>query len=401
MEVYLYKAYDFLTQRKVKGEMEGESQESVRKSLIAKNLYPQSIKLKNKWNSEIEMFKMPVRLREIHFFCQQLTTMLRADISIVKSLEICRQQTTHKTLAKHIEKISFSISIGKTFSQAVEEEKIFPDVLIQLIISGELSGHLEEAMERALEYLEQQLMLRKKVKKALAYPMLVLAIIGVVLIILMTKVVPAYIKLLNDTGAHIPLPTQIIIQLSHFMVHQWMVLVVGIGILVGFILNAKRIPSIKRIEDCIFIKIPIFGELRKKYLAAIFSSTMSMLIASGIPILQAMEITKNVMDHTLAQEEMNHAITSIRQGKRLLEALEESTIFSPLLLSMIGVGEESGTLDEILAHMGLYFKEEVERVMDQLILFIEPIMLVVIAIIIGGIMAAIMLPTFSAVTTVM
>lgn len=401
MAVYLYTAYDLFTQKKIKGEIQGESEESVRNNLMGKNLYPKSIKRKTIWNSDIPLFKWPIGLIDIHFFCQQLAALIKADIGIVKGLEICRQQITHKTLTKHIEQIYLEVSTGKVFSQAIEEEKIFPEFVVQLIKSGELSGRLDEVMERVVQYLSQQLTLRKKVKKALAYPMIVLIMIVVVVIILMTKVVPAYMKLLEDTGAPIPLPTQMIIKISNLIINHWILLGGGLLGLVGLILSINKIPYIKSVGDRIRLKLPLFGELYKKHLAGIFSSTMSMLIASGIPIIQAMEITKNVMGNTVAQEEMNHAIALIKQGKRLLEALGDSSIFSPLLLSMISVGEESGTLDEMLANMGNFFKEDVERTMEHLTLLIEPIMLIIVAVIIGGIMAAIMLPTFSAVTSVM
>ena len=400
MGIYLYTAYDLFTQKKIKGEIAGESKESVSHVLLEKNLYPQSIKLKNKWNSDIQLFERPIRLIDIHFFCQQLATMIRANVGIIKSLEICKQQTTHKTLAKHIDHIYLGVSRGKTFSHAIEEEKIFPDFIVQLIKSGEVSGCLDEVMERVVAYLNKQLTLRKKVKKALAYPSIVCVMIVGVVTILMTKVVPAYIQLLEDTGAPVPLPTQIIIKTSDLIMNHWILLM---SILVGFVglgLSIKDISYIKRIRDDLYLKLPLVGELYKKHLGEIFSSTMSLLIASGIPIIQAMEITKDVMGNTVAQEEMSRAIVLIKQGKGLLQALEENRTFLPLLLSMISIGEESGTLDEMLANMGYFFKEDLEKTIDHLTLFIEPVMLIIVAVIIGGIMSAIMLPTFSAVTSV-
>lgn len=401
MEVYLYTARDLLTQKKVKGELPGESVESVRKILIHKNLNPKSIKRKNMFNTDITLFRGRVKLIDISFFCKQFTAMIQAGISITKGLELCGKQATNKVLAGHIEHIYKVVSEGKPLSQAADEEKIFPDILVNLIACGEASGNLEEVMKRAVKHMDNQLVVRKKVKKALTYPIIVLGIIAIVITILMIKVVPAYTELLNDIGVKIPLPTQIIIIISNFFVNQWRMLLSILIALIVVVLNIKKVSSIKRALDYLILKLPIFGEISKKNLAATFSSTMSMLIQSGIPMLQAMEITKKVMGNAIAEEEIKYAIQALKQGNSLLEAISVSAIFPSLLLSMISIGEESGTLDEMLDKVSIFFKEEVEIAVDNLTILIEPILIVIVAVIIGGIMASIMLPTFSAAATIM
>ena len=401
MEAYLYTARDLLTQKKVKGEMQGESEESIRKILMDKSLYPESIKRKNMLNSDITWFKPRIKLSHINFFCKQFAAMIQAGISIAKALEICGKQTSNKTLAGHIDHIHTAVSEGKTFSQAIEEEKIFPDIIVHLIASGEASGKLDEVMQRAVEHLDNQHSLRKKVKKALAYPMIVLVAIVVVVYILMSYVVPAYMGLLNDTGAEIPLPTQIVIAVSDFFVNQGVILLAITVILLFAVLNMKKVYRIKSALDHLALKLPLFGKLNKKSLSATFSSTMAMLVQSGIPMLQAMEITKKVMGNAVAVEEMNGAIETLKQGNSLLEAISGSTIFPPILLSMVSVGEESGALDEMLVKISTFFKEEVEIAVDNLTMLIEPIMIVIMAVIVGGIMLAILLPTFSAATAIM
>lgn len=228
-----------------------------------------------------------------------------------------------------------------------------------------------------------------------------MVIVAIVVTILMIKVVPAYTELLKDIGVKIPLPTQIIIVISDFFVNQWGVLLSILIALIFVVLNIKKVSSIKRALDYLILKLPLFGEISKKNLAATFSSTMSMLIQSGIPMLQAMEITKKVMGNAVAEEEIKYAIEALKQGNSLLEAISVSTIFPSLLLGMISIGEESGTLDEMLDKVSIFFKEEVEIAVDNLTILIEPIMIVIVAVIIGGIMAAIMLPTFSAATAIM
>ena len=401
MDTYLYTAKDLLTQKKVKGELEADSEEKIRKVLMDKNLYPESIKKKTALNSNISLFKPKIKLTDINFFCKQFAAMIQAGISIAKGLEICSQQCTNKTLKEHLNNIHTAVSEGKTLSQAVEDENIFPDILVNLIACGEASGNLDEVMNRSVEHFDNQLGIRKKVKKALTYPIIVMCIVVVVVIILMIKVVPAFMGLLRDTNAEVPVPTQIVIAVSDFFVNEWGILLATALALAFIIFNMKKVDSIKRGLDRLSLKLPVFGNLNRKSLSATFSSTMSMLVESGIPMLQAMEITKKVMGNAVAEEEMNKAISSLKQGSSLLDAISGSTIFPPILLSMVSIGEESGALDEMLVKISTYFKEEVDIAVDSMTMLIEPIMIMIVAVIIGGIMLAIMLPTFSAASAAM
>lgn len=401
MEVYLYTARELFTQKRVKGELSGESEVHIRKILIEKNLYPVSVKRKNILNSDIPLFQSRIKLTDINFFCKQFAAMIQADISVTKSLEICAKQTPNKTLSAHLRHLHEAVSEGKTFSHAIEEEKIFPNILVNLIICGEASGNLAEVVKRSVDHFDSQLGLRKKVRKALAYPTLVMIVVAVVIVILMIKVIPVYMGLLNDIGAEIPIPTQMIIQISNFFVNQGGILL-DITVMLGMaIFNMKKIPSIRRVLDRLLLRLPVLGALNKKSLTATFSSTMSLLVESGIPMLTAIEITKKVMENAVAEEEMNRTIEKLKQGSSLLEAIGESKIFPELLLSMVSIGEESGTLDEMFVKMSDFYKEEVGSTVDNLAMLIEPIMIIIVAIMIGGVMAAIMLPTFSAATAAM
>lgn len=401
METYLYTARDLLTQKKVKGELQADSEDKIRKVLMDKNLYPESVKKKTALNSDVKLFKPRVKLSDINFFCKQFAAMIQAGISIAKGLEICSQQCTNKTLKVHLDNIHTSVSEGKTLSEAVEEENIFPDLLVNLIACGEASGNLDEVMDRSVEHFDNQLGIRNKVKKALAYPIIVMCVVVLVVVILMIKVVPAFLGLLRDTNAEIPVPTKIVIAVSDFFVNEWGILLAVTAALALMIMNMKKIDHIRKGLDRLSLKLPVFGGLNKKSLSATFSSTMSMLVESGIPMLQAMEITKKVMGNAVAEEEMNKAIDALKQGSSLLDAISGSTIFPPILLSMVSIGEESGALDEMLVKISVYFKEEVDMAVDSLTMLIEPMMIMIVAVIIGGIMLAIMLPTFAAATAAM
>ena len=398
MDIYLYTAQEIFTQKKIKGEMVGESKEKIYNQLVEKNLYPYTIQKKTILNRSIHLFKTPIKMEEICFFCRQFAAMLQAGIGMMEALEICIKQSQHKAFRQHLQHIQEKVGGGKTLSQALEEEKIFPEILVRLVGCGEQSGNLDKVMKRALECLENQLKIRKKIKKALAYPMLVMGLVSIVLAILMIRVIPAYMHLLQDTGATIPLPTKIVMDVSNFLRIKWKLLLGSVtsGLLCWNTIK-KKLPVRKKLHH-LYLKLPIVEKIIRQNLTACFASTMSMLIQSGIPILSAMKMTKEVMNYQVAEVEIQEAIVCLQQGNSLVSALSGSKIYPPILLSMIGIGEESGKLDEMLEKMGEYFRQEVEGEMEWLTILIEPIMMIIVGIIVGGVMAAVILPTFAAVT---
>ena len=365
MNTYKYVAKDLMTQKKQTGEIDLESAEQVKKYLMDKNLFPISIKKKTALNSDITI-GTGIRLADINFFCKQFAAMIQAGISIAKGIEICAQQSTNKVLKKHLENIHDNVSQGSTLSEAVKEEGIFPDILQSMIECGEASGNLDVVLKRTVDHFDNQLGVQKKVKKALSYPILVLVVAAVVVAI-------------NSWG---------------IMLGMLIAIVVACSLLI-------KVPRVRRAVDLAKIKMPLFGDLTRKSLSATFSSTMSMLVQSGIPMLQAMEITKKVMGNKIAEEELIKAMEELKQGSSLLDAISSSKIFQPILFSMVKIGEESGALDEMLIKVSDYFKEEVEVAVDAMIAMIEPMLTILLAFVVGGIMLAVMLPTFSAATAVL
>lgn len=404
MATYIYRAKNTKTGKKFKGEIEAENELAIRELLISKKLEPISISKKTALNADIgsaAASKKPIRLQDITFFCKQFASMIQAGISIGKGLSICAQQCDNKNLKNHLEHIHTQVSEGKTLSEAIKEEQIFPPILESLIECGELSGNLDKVLRQSVEHFDNQLGIQKKVKKALAYPIIVLVVVVIVVIILMIKVIPGYMDLLSETGADVPTATKIVIATSNFMVAKWPIMLAVLVALIVAIIFLKRIPQVKMRMDRVKLKLPIVGDLSKKSISATFSSTMSMLVESGIPMLQAMEITRSVMNNAVADEEVEMALSALRQGQSLYDALNGSKIFPPIMFSMINVGEETGALDDMLGKISVYFKEEVDIAVDNMTLLIEPIMTVCMAIIIGCIMMAVVMPTFSAAAAAM
>ena len=404
METFLYKAKSSINGKKITGELQADSELAVREMLVKKKLEPISINKKGLFNadlSDIGIFKEKIKLTDINFFCKQFASMIQAGISIGKGLHICAQQCSNKTLRKHLEHIHAEVTEGKTLSEAVKEEKIFPDILVSMIECGEASGNLDKVLQQTVDHFDNQLGVAKKIKKALAYPTIVLVIIAVVVVILMIFVVPNFMGLLTETGAEVPLPTKMVMAVSDFCIAQWPIMLGVVVVLVGIILNINKIPPCKRALDRISLKLPIFGDLNKKSISAVFASTMSMLVESGIPMLQAIEITKKVIGNAVADEELDLVMASLKQGQSLYDSLSGSVIYPPIMYSMINIGEETGALDDMLIKISAFFKEEVDIAVDNMTLLIEPALTIFMAVIVGGIMLAVLLPTFAAANAMM
>ncbi|PHV72334.1 hypothetical protein CS063_02330 [Sporanaerobium hydrogeniformans] len=404
MAVYLYKAKDIINNKIIRGELELENEQLVKKFLSDKYFYPISIRKKNVLNSdlsEIGIFKTRVKMSDITFFCKQFAAMIQAGISIGRALEICIQQATNRSFKKNLINIHEEVNKGITLSEACKKEGIFPDILVSMIECGEVSGNLDVVLHQVVEHFDTQLGTARKLKKALTYPALTLMIVIAVVIIMMVKVIPAFVEMFESTGVELPLPTQIMMKVSHFMVaNGWILGIMTVGLVIG-IINIKKIETGRKFVDELSLKLPLFGDLNKKALSATFAKTLAMLVASGLPMLQAMEIVKKVMNHAVAWEEIDQAIEELKHGSTLHRALKGSRIYPAIMFSMIHVGEETGALDEMMVKIGNYFNEEVQTTIDSLMVLIEPALTVLIAFVVGGIMLAVILPTFTMATAMM
>lgn len=401
METYCYKAKHLLSEKIIHGEINGEDREEVKEILGRQYLYPLKIKSKSNSKRINYLFTPKIKLSELNFFCKQFAGMIDAGIHIDKALELGAQQMKNRVLKRHLFHVQKQIDQGKSLSKALDEEGIFPKLLVHMVVSGEASGHLENVLNQVVHHFEDQLGLRKKVMKALTYPAFVLGMVVVVLIILMIRVIPRYIQLLEDTGANVPLPTQIIINMSHYLSLNQGKVLIGMLLLIIGLGYLFQLSFVKKQIQVLMLRVPVIGNLKKKRLSVDFASTLSMLVESGVPMLRAMEISRDVMGHAVSEVEMNEAIEVLKNGNSLYDAVHSSIIFPTALLSVIKIGEETGKLDEMLKQISKFLKEEVEASVDYMTVFIEPILISFVALVVGGVMAAIILPTFSAAISAM
>ncbi len=399
MELYIYKAKDILNNKIVRGEMESENEEHVKRFLSDKYLFPISIKRKSALNSdlgEVGIFKKAIRLKDVTFFCKQFAAMIQAGISVARALEISSEQTSHKGLKKHLKNIHEEVNRGRTLSEAARDENVFPDILVSMMECGEASGTLDKVLNQMVEHFDHQLATVRKLKKALTYPAIVITVVIAVVFAMMIFVIPKFVTMFEDMEIALPLPTIIVMKASSFFVSHWLILLVLTGGLVFAGLNIKKFSSGKIAMDKLSIRAPLFGDLNRKYISSTFAGTMAMLISSGLPMLQAIEIVKKVINNAVAEIELDQAIEALKHGNTLHDALKGSKIYPIIMFSMINIGEETGALDDMLAKVGKYFNDEVQAAIDSLMMLIEPMLTIFIAVVVGGIMMAVMLPTFSA-----
>ncbi|MCH8273641.1 MAG: type II secretion system F family protein [Armatimonadetes bacterium] len=335
-----------------------------------------------------------VRLKTLSLFCRQFSTMVDAGVSLVRCLDVLGQQTTDPKLRKIIADISERVEGGESLSRAMQRHpKTFNNLFIGLVRAGEIGGILEEALQRLSHFLEKDVELRRKVKAAVTYPILVVILAIAIVLLLMTVVVPKFMETFEELGVtELPGPTQMLMNISDFLIHRWWVLLLGIAF---FLILWKAFVSThfgRRVADRIKLKIPIIGTLHHKICLARFSRTLGTLLTSGVPILQAMETVAGTVGNHIMADAVLEARARIREGDRIGDPLEKSRQFPPMVVHMIAVGEESGSLDYMLQKIADFYEAEVEATLASLTAAIEPILIVGLGFIVLFIVVSIFLP---------
>lgn len=404
MEVYLYKARKIGTNKIIKSEGQFESINHANQYLIRNQMVPLSVTKKTTLNTDLKdipFFQPRITTKDIVFFCKQFGVMLEAGISIGGALHILGEQTQNYTLKKKIIEIDKDVQQGSNLSDAMAKHSEFPNLLISMIQSGEASGIMDKVMDKMATHFEKQMNLNRTVKKALTYPLLVLLSIAIVIPILMIFVVPGFVEIFNDSEIELPTATKIVIGLSQWMQEKWYLLVIGVVLIIVGLVVFKKTEQGKFIFDKIGLSFPLIGDLNKKAITALFSETLALLVTSGVPVFQSLGIVSRVVQNSVAVAEMEGILTNVREGNTISQSLQSSIIYPPMMISMLRIGEETGALDEMLVKTADYYNAEVEATVEQLTVLIEPILIFLIAFIVGGIMMAVILPTFTLATEFM
>ncbi len=335
-----------------------------------------------------------VKLSDLAIFARQFSTMLDAGVSLVRCLDVLQQQTNNARLRKILIDLSTRVESGESLSRSMARHpKAFSQLIIGLIRAGEVGGVLEESLQRIAAFLEKDVELRRKIRSALTYPVIVLlAAIGIV-IFLVSWLVPQFANLFKELGIkEMPAPTQFLIDLSAFLTQKWYIMI--IAVVVVFIAYKLFVSTRvgRRVADRVKLRVPVFGPLHHKIVMARFSRTMGTLLASGVPILQAMETVAGVVGNAVVADAVLESRARIREGEKIADPLQKSKMFPPMVVHMVSVGEESGSLDHMLNKIADFYENEVEMTIASLTAAIEPVMIVLLGFIVGFIVISMFLP---------
>jgi|LSQX01.2.fsa_nt_gb type IV pilus assembly protein PilC len=387
--------------REVEGFYEGDSEAGLVKMLKERKELVISIERDIKSETRIELFKTKVKKKDLALFCRQFYTMISAGLGIVPCLEILVAQTRNKTFKNAIADAYEEVQKGKTLSQAMKEHtSVFPTILVSMVEAGEVSGNLDTVMLRMAEHFEKENKLENKVKSAMVYPA-VLAVVSVVVVVFMLVfIMPTFIGMFESSGVELPGLTKVLLNISNSLKTYWYIYIGVILALVTGIRRYKKTEGGRRLFDSLKLRFPIVKGTTSMLITSRFTRTLSTLLTSGIPLIQALEVVARVVNNTIIEERMVEGIDSVRKGVSLARTVKDVGVFPPMVDSMIKIGEESGSLDDMLTKTADFYDEEVQTSLQKLTSMLEPIMLVVMGFIIGFIVIAMYLPMFDMMKTV-
>jgi type IV pilus assembly protein PilC len=336
-----------------------------------------------------------VGVSDVAIFSRQFSTMINAGLPVLQCLSIIADQQTNATFKRVIGAIKDDIGSGGNLSDSMgKHPKIFNELYVNMIRSGELGGVLDTILERLSIYMEKAEALRRKIKSALMYPTIVVSVAVLVIVFLMIKVIPTFQSVFESFGHALPPLTQMVVNISNFMQKYWYV-VLGTPVVFVMLFNVfKKTPRGAYLVDKMMLKLPVFGDLLKKAAVAKFSRTLGTLLKSGVPILEALETVAKTSGNKVVEEVINGARASIREGQGMTEPLKKGGVFPAMVLQMVAVGEETGKIDEMLMRAADFYEEEVDTAVEGLSAILEPIIIVFLGISIGTIVVAMFLPMF-------
>lgn len=398
--IYKYKA---LTKQgeTIEGFFEASDEADVLTMLKSNDYLPIAVEKDIGADAQISLFSPKVKKKDLAVFCRQFYTMIEAGLGIVKCFEILEAQTSNKTLRSALGAIHEDVQKGFTISEAMNNhDKVFPSILINMIEAGEVSGTLDSILERMARHFEQESKLESKIKSALVYPSALIVVSIAVVIFMLVAVLPTFTSMFTSSGVDLPWPTQLLMNLSEWIKTYWYLLGGGLLIVVMGWFYFISTTEGRRFLDNLKIKIPGIRVTSIKIITARFTRTLSTLLASGIPLLQALEVVGKVLNNVVVQDRLIDSTDGIRRGASLSRAVRAMDIFPPMVDSMINIGEESGALDEILYKTADFYEDEVEMSLQRMTTLIEPVLLVFMAVIIGFIVIAMAMPMFEMVNAV-
>lgn len=401
MPLYAYKGIN-IDGSIISGHYEAVDKNGVVSMLRGKGYYPVKIepaRVKGLENLLGGLQKVP--MKDISVFCRQFAAVIGAGIPIVQALDIMREQVSNKSLKQALADVYQSVQIGRTLSDSMEEyPRVFPPMLIEMVRIGEVSGTLDTSLKRMADTYEKQYKLQQKMSNAMIYPAVVAVVAIGIVIFLLTFVIPTFVTMFTESGMELPLPTRILLGMSNFIQAYGLILLLGIVLLALAFFYYISTNTGRRWFDGLKLKIPVVKDFVLRSATSNFAQILSTLLNSGIDINQALNIVKGVIKNKVIEEHIDRFIADVEQGIPLADTMEKSHLFPIMLVQMTRIGEESGSLDDMLAQTAQFYETETENAATRLTSLIEPAIIVVLGLVIGFIVISIAIPMFTITSTV-
>ena len=387
------------------GIIESDNQALAIQDIRSIGLYPTNIREARKSDEKrarkqkgglSELYFGGIKWKEIVVITRQLSTLIDAGLPLLRSLNILVSQQKPSKMRDVLREISSDVQSGSTFSEALAKHpKVFDRLFVNMVRAGEVGGMLEVVLQRLAIFMEKRQALKRRVRGAMVYPIFVILAATGIVTFLLIKVVPVFAEIFEDFGAGLPAPTQFLVDAADFVQFQWWKLLLIFSCTVITIKIMSKIHTVKRVMDRVVLKMPLVGDLVTKVAVARFARTLGTLLTSGVPILQALRITKETITNEVIQNAIQKVHDSIKEGDTIAAPLDESKVFPAMVVNMIDVGEETGSLDSMLNKVADIYDAEVEAAVEAILALMEPAIIIILGGIIGFIVVALYLPIFS------
>jgi type IV pilus assembly protein PilC len=389
MAQYNYKAMDKSGKNK-KGVIEANNEDKAREKLKNEGYIVKEIK---EQGAAKKKFGGKVKDKDLAVFCKQFVSILNAGVTIIAALEMLAEQMENKTLQAALRECQAYVQKGGTLADSFKANpKVFPSIMVNMVAAGEMSGSLEVAFERLTQHFENGNKLRSKIKSAMTYPIVILVIVTAVVIVLLCTVIPQFETMFNDLGSELPAATQMLINFSHFLTEKWYAVVLIVAAVVIGIKAVKKTDPGELLFAKMALKVPVFGPLNIKSAAATFSRTLSTLMAAGIPLIDAIEQVAKMQNNKIIRDGLMNCKNQVAKGVPLSKPIKDMEIFPVMLPQMIKIGEETGNIEDMVDKVAEYYEMEVDDATNALTSMMEPIIIVIMGVVVGGIVLCIYSP---------
>jgi type IV pilus assembly protein PilC len=377
------------------GVLAADSKEVALASLRRQNIVVTGIRERGK---EISLTKVGRKVppKTLAVFTRQFSVMIDAGLPLVQCIEILANQQEHKNFQKILLQVRQDVEAGSTLADAMRRHpKAFDALYVNMVAAGEAGGILDTILQRLSVYIEKAVKLKSQVRSAMIYPVAVIVIAAIVVAVILLKVIPTFAALFTSLGAELPLPTRVVIAASNFLARYFIFFVIGIAAFVYGVRRYYATHSGRRVIDGMLLKTPIIGTILRKVAVARFCRTLATLTSSGVPILESLDITARTAGNAIVEDAIYEVRKSVEGGKTIVEPLRQTNVFPNMVVQMIGVGEQTGALDAMLNKIADFYEDEVDAAVAGLVKLLEPVMIFILGVVIGGIVIAMYLPMFT------